>query len=124
MIKRLDKEEIEALLNKRSVLLDEDYNDPVADAIQKAITESIKAHFDSYQCDYIIETLTKFVQAPNLVHGLVYDDNGQFALSSTGYQPVVTGEEKMEGETMIFVMEKEMWKPTIREAIWHYLEQL
>jgi hypothetical protein len=117
MARKLTKNEINQLIRKRGNLL-RAKNDADADAIQKRITKSIKEHFNSYPCDFIIETLTKFGQAPNIV----YDDNSLFAVSSAGYQPVVTGKEKLEGQTMVFIMEKDMWKPSIREAIWHYLQ--
>jgi hypothetical protein len=116
--KKLTQKDITNLIKERSRLLDKDYNDSKADLIQQHITASFKKYFKGYPCDFIIETLTEFGQAPNII----YDDNGLFAMSADGYQPVVTGDEKLEGELMVFVMKKDMWKPTIREALWHYLQ--
>jgi hypothetical protein len=73
-------------------------------------------HFAQLPVDFILEIFTHLGGAPNLV----YDDNGLFAVSGNGYQPVVTGKDKIDGTIHTFV-EKRMWKPTIRKAVRYYL---
>jgi hypothetical protein len=110
--------EIKDLLKQRDNLLKKDYNSKEADRIESDITRQLKEQFNNYPCDFILETLTHFGQAPNVV----YDDNGLFAVSSLGYQPVVAGRQKIEGSLSVFV-KKSMWKKTIRDALWYYLAQ-
>lgn len=109
--------EINELLENRLILLENDYEGKLADIIEENIRKAILNNFDNYPIDFIIETLTKFGEAPSIV----YDDNGLFAVSSDGYNPVVTGKEKIVGPMTIFV-EKKMWKKTIREALLYYLK--
>jgi hypothetical protein len=66
--------------------------------------------------DFILECLTRFGQAPNVM----YDDNGLFAVSSDGFQPVVTGRQRIDGTISVYVNRKQ-WKKTIRLALKHYL---
>lgn len=102
-------------IEKRDQFLDKD-NIKDADQIEEMITKELIDNFNDYPVDFIIETLTKFGQAPNLV----YDDNGRFAVSSDGYNQVVTDDELIDQPMTIFV-EKHMWYKTIREALYHYL---
>lgn len=53
---------------------------------------------------------------------LLNDDNGHWAVSDTGFQQVVFGDEP-EDITTSFFIEKEMWKNTIEEAVEHYLKE-
>lgn len=110
-------EEINSLLDKRDTLLKKDSNDKEADLIQGKIQLEIRKRFKDLEVDFIIETLTRFGDAPCIV----YDDNGLFAVSGSGYQEVVYGKKKLEGQIAIFV-EKKMWKKTIREALKYYLK--
>jgi hypothetical protein len=110
-------EKILELLDVRSNLLKTDEKNERINEIEKEITEQLKTKYNSYSVDFILETLTEFGQAPNLV----YDDNGMFAVSSMGYQPVVTDDERIEGIVSVFV-EKQQWFDTIRKALWHYLQ--
>jgi hypothetical protein len=112
----LTKVGILELLQKRSKILDVDYESPEIDVIKDRILESIRNNFLVYDVDFILETYTHLGAAPNLV----YDDNGRFAVSGDGFQPVVTNDELLEGEIITFV-EKDMWKTTIREALRHYV---
>lgn len=114
----MEKKVIEALLKERSALLKDKSrkDDNRIDKIQKDIITAIKKNFNKYEVDFILETLTKFGDAPNLI----YDDNGMFAVSGDGYQPVVFGNQKIEGSMTVFV-KKDQWKKTIREALKHYI---
>jgi len=107
-------EQIRKLLELRFSLLETSMVD--ADKVQSEILQALRTNFLNYPVDFILETLTEFGQAPNLV----YDDNGLFAVSAAGYQPVVTEDEKIEGVLTVFVR-KEQWHETIREALRHYL---
>ncbi len=114
----LNEKEINELIEERLAYLNnEDIDDTEADNIQTVITKSIMSYFPSYSVDFIIETLTKFGQAPNIV----YDDNGMFAVSDCGMQQAVYDDNKIDGAITVIV-EKDMWYPTIRKALWDYLK--
>lgn len=86
------------------------------DELAKTIESHIHLHFDSLPFEFIMEELSKLGQAPNLL----YDDNGNWAVTSTGYQNVVYGDEPEDVETHFFI-EAKFWKPTPREALNYYL---
>ena len=113
----MDKKEIDNLVKTRSDLLKKSDNVKQIDKIEGVIRKEFIDNFKDYEVDYILETLTKFGNAPNLI----YDDNGLFAVTEDGYQPVVTGKQKIEGAVTIFV-EKPQWKKTIREALYYHLK--
>lgn len=110
----MSEKEIKKLLDERDVLLSTD--EKKADEIEKQITDLFKKDFNNYAVDFILESLTRFGQSPNVM----YDDNGLFAVSSAGYQPVVTGRQKIDGTVAVFV-NRQQWKKTIRLALKHYL---
>lgn len=112
----INNQGINALVKERDNLLKTDEKNPRVDEIQKLITDVFRKKFNDYEVDFILETLTMFGQAPNVI----YDDNGLFAVSAAGYQHVVTGRQKIEGMMSVFV-EKKQWKKTIRLALKHYL---
>ena len=120
---------IKAMSNKRYELLEQynksyneekmDYEkelDPMVDLFAAQILITIKEYSDELPFEFIFEELTKLGQAP----ALLYDDNGYFAITGDGYQEVVT--EPSDIEIAHFV-EKEQWKPTVREALNHYLNE-
>jgi hypothetical protein len=112
-------DEINDLVKKRDAILEIDYESKEADEIATQIITAFKSWmFGTYPCDFIIETLTKFGLAPKIV----YDDNGLFAVTDTGYQTVVTGDEKMDGQITVFCT-PDIWEKTIREAIHNYLNR-
>lgn len=125
---RLNQLDIQKHLRVRGVILDKGWFEKDAgkdtyklyykraDLIEKKIKDDIINNFDAYTVEEILETLVKFGDAPNLV----FDDNCRFAVSGDGYQPVVTGDELMDGSITVCV-EPHMWKKTVREAIYHYL---
>src|SRR6185295_4543467 len=108
----MDEQEIKSLIKKRYKLLNAD-NVKEADIIEKKITSSLRNRFKYFSIDFILETLITFGQAPNLIN----DDNGNWAVSGEGYQPVVTGKEKIDGHVMVVVTKKQ-WAKTIRQALW------
>lgn len=107
-------QEITILIAERNKLLNSD--EQAADAIESKIMKYVRNNFDGYTVDFIIETLTEFGDAPQLV----YDDNGMFAVSSHSIGPVVYGNERVEG-AMVALVEKEYWEDSIRKALWNYL---
>lgn len=114
----ITKSGILELVARRNELLEEEDVPSEVDIIQYNIVKSFKNNFRLYDVDFILEVLTQFGAAPCLV----YDDNGMFAVSGQGFQPVVSGDQLIEGSLEVFV-EKEMWKPSIREALKYYLSE-
>ncbi len=113
----LTKVGIVELLHERNELLALDNESLKADSIKDTIIESIKTNFLMYPVDFILETYTCFGAAPNLV----YDDNGRFAISDIGFQPVVMGDELLDEDIVTTFVVKDMWKTTIREALRYYV---
>src|SRR5690348_14971230 len=101
----MTKQEISALVKERDNLLKTDEKNIRVDEIERKITDVFRKKINDYEVDFILETLTMFGLAPNVI----YDDNGLFAVTDTAYQPVVTGREKIEGAITVFV-EKKQWK--------------
>lgn len=87
------------------------------DNLGREIKKLIDTHVNTLPVDFIIESLTMLGDAPNVM----YDDNGMFAVSGDGYQPVVSGNQRIEGGLTVHV-EKKMWKSTIRKALKYYLK--
>ena len=58
------------------------------------------------------------------LYGLLYDDNGHFAISGVGMSPVPMAENVKFEETESFTsfVEAEDWYKTISEALNHYLK--
>lgn len=112
----MDKKIISDLLNDRDRLIKKNSEDKRIDLIQRSIEEEIRKNFNDYEVDFILETWTRFGAAPCLM----YDDNGFFAVSGDGYNPVVWGKRKIEG-TMCVFLTKDQWKKTIREALRYYI---
>ena len=126
---RFEPTYVKEQLNVRDVILDRAYEekeagnteryeayDKQSDTMRDRILKDMIEYFNDYAIDEVLETLTRFGNAPCLV----YDDNGKFAVSGDGYQPVVTGDEVIDGSVTV-VVEGHMWKKTIREAVYHYL---
>lgn len=107
------------LVLRESILKDtKDSKDQRPLAIQKLIIGRFKKDPNGFEVDEIIEAMTRFGAAPQLV----YDDNGLFAVTENCFAPAVSGTQKMEG-TMAISVTKDMWKKTIREALNYYLKQ-
>lgn len=115
----MNEEIVKQLIIKRTALQKKGYkkNAQEIDKIAQDIISEFKSNLNSYEVDFVLESLTHFGQAP----ALVYDDNGLFAISGTGMNSVVTGNQKIEG-AMVTYVEKKMWKKTIREALKYYLK--
>lgn len=86
--------------------------DELSDKIYDLLVEYQK----TLSFEFIIEELTKLGQAPCLL----YDDNGHFAVVGSGFQSLPSGDDT-EDITSSFIVEKELWFDTIREALTHYL---
>jgi hypothetical protein len=113
----MTKQEIILLINIRKKLLDKDSLNKRIDEISEQVIQLFKDNFNDYEVDFMLETLTMFGQAPNVV----YDDNGLFAISGDAYHPVVYGEHKLNGSISVLV-KRNQWKKTIRLALKHYLK--
>ena len=90
------------------------------DELEKEIRSAIDTHKDELPVDFILESLTHLGCAPQVV----YDDNGHFAISSSGMSPVPMTDSGKFDETEVFqtIVEPEQWRDTIREALNHYLK--
>jgi hypothetical protein len=108
--------DLRKLLNERDSLLDNDPESARIDSIREEVITALQGKFNDYPVDFMLETLTRLGHAPCLIN----DDNGMWALSGAGMQPVVTGKERLDGSVMVIV-EKKMWKHTVRKAIMHYI---
>ena len=84
------------------------------DMLGENILSLIMQSYKELPIDFVIEELTKLGQAPSIL----YDDNGNFAITGDGTQDVVFEPSDM---TITHFIKKEMWKPTIREALEYYL---
>jgi hypothetical protein len=74
------------------------------------IHDLLSIHHKNLPVDFILETLTKLGGDVSIL----YDDNGNFAMGTVGYSSVSTVPSDC---SLTFFVEKDNWKPTIREAI-------
>ena len=88
------------------------------DELASEIEKYIKAYHEQLPFEFIMEQLSNLGQAPNLL----YDDNGNWAVTCDGFQSVVMGDEPEDVE-MQFMVEAALWKPTPREALIRYLTE-
>ena len=117
------------LNNKRQeylLLMDNSYNEetmkygyePVEiDQLSNEIYSLIKDNQTVLDIDFIIEKLSYLGYALNIL----YDDNGHFAVTSDGFQTLPMSDEPCD-INMSFIVTKEEWFDTIREALNKYLE--
>ena len=89
--------------------------DEIIDDLGDKILDIIKKEFNNLPFEFIFEELTKLGHSPNLV----YDDNGNFAITGDGYQKLSST--YPEDITILNFVEKNQWKKTVREALSHYL---
>jgi len=82
------------------------------------ILKRINQWRDGLSFEFIVEQLTKLGQAPSLL----YDDNGFFAVTSEGMQEVAMDEFTPTDLHINHWIEAKLWKPTIREALYFYLD--
>lgn len=80
------------------------------------ILEALITNYRYLQPDFVLESLTHLGHAPTLAN----DDNGMWAVSGSGMQPVVFGNQRIEG-TITIVFKKKQWFKTIRLAVFNYL---
>jgi len=92
------------------------YEPKEIDVLGKKILILLKKHMEILPVEFIMEELSKLGFAPNLL----YDDNGWWAITGDGMQTLVT-DSPQDIETSFFV-EASNWKPTIKEALKHYLK--
>jgi hypothetical protein len=124
MRKNTNQIRIENLSKKRDEYLklyeesEEDMSYPKEiDELSDEIIDRIKTWKDSLPFEFIIEELTKLGWAPCLL----YDDNGNFAVTGEGMQSVPGN-----GVSDVYLehwVKEECWKPTIREALNYYLNE-
>ena len=72
---------------------------------------------DKYRLDWL-ESITSKGACP----GLIFDDNGHWAVAFTGFQNVPDGDRQEDIQTTFFI-EAERWKNSIREAIDYAMEE-
>lgn len=111
------KEEILKLHNARYALIKSKKSksrEKEIDEYAEEITKLLKEGFDTLEFDFIIEQLSFLGQAPCLL----YDDNGNWAISSDGYCSISLEVADWEGS---FFVEKKCWKETPKQALKFYL---
>jgi hypothetical protein len=122
---------IKVLIDRRNQYLKEyenSYDDNLADytidepveidELRDEILHLIFKHEGDLEVDNILECLTHLGYSPNIL----YDDNGNFAVTSDCFSSVSYEEEPVDMD-MSFHVPKEYWKPTIRKALHAYLEE-
>jgi hypothetical protein len=85
------------------------------DELAKEILDLLTVNHEDLPVDFIIESLTHLGYDPSIL----YDDNGNFAISSGGYSSISFEPADC---SLSFFVEKRFWKPTIREALKIYFE--
>ena len=118
------KEEIESMNKFRYSLIEKVNNETATqedenkiDKLAESIEKYIQLYFEYLPFEFIMEQLSNLGQAPNLL----YDDNGHWAVTSTGFQSVPNKDDPEDVETHFFIEAKE-WKDTPREALKYYLD--
>ena len=127
------KKKISELIEERQVIYDkwqESYDDEKEeyseeepeeiDTLGGQVRDILKNQSGSFEVDFIIESLTKLGDAPQVI----YDDNGHFAVSGDGMSPapMPDGGKFEETENFVSIVEPEDWYDTIRKALNHYLK--
>jgi len=107
---------------KRNMMLEDccDNSDEI-DELASQILDEIISRKDDLSIEFIIEQLTYLGQAPNIL----YDDNGNFAVTGDGFQSIehIASKEGTGDVSLSFFIEKENWKDTIRKALYYYLDK-
>ena len=85
------------------------------DDLARQILDYIKNWRYALSFKFIFEELTNLGWAPNLL----YDDNGNFAISGDGIQSI---SDEPDDCDMHHFIKKDLWKPSIREALDYYLD--
>jgi hypothetical protein len=85
------------------------------DDLADQILDAIKRWRNALPFEFIFEELTNLGWAPCLL----YDDNGNFAISDDGMQSI---SEEVDDQELFYFIKKDRWKETIREALNYYLD--
>jgi len=88
------------------------------DLMRLDVLEYIRINHSQMMTDTIIEGLTSTGDALNILY-----DDGCFVVESGGLQGVRLEDERFEEFSATWHIKKESWKPTIREALNHYIYQ-
>lgn len=112
------KMKIRKMVNLRKELYEKNSEDKEVDRLARRIHKELLKNFRDLNVDLVLQTLDRLGNAPNLVN----DDNGRWAVSSDGYQQVVTGTQRLDSTTVI-IPKRAYWKTTIRAAVLYYLKQ-
>jgi hypothetical protein len=89
-------------------------DDKKIDEYAAEICKLLKENFENLKFEFILEQLANLGDAPSVL----YDDNGNWAISGDGFASVSLEIADWEGT---FFVEKECWKETPREALRYYL---
>jgi hypothetical protein len=90
-------------------------SDAKLDELSSEIRDLLVKNFDDLEVDFMMETLTKTGAACCLL----YDDAGHWAITGDGFCTVVYDEPvDWSGQ---FIIKKEKWFDTIREALNNYI---
>jgi hypothetical protein len=103
------KDSIDVVLDSKPNRLDE-----MIDEYAKEIRKLIEKSFENLEFEFIVEQLSNLGDAPCLL----YDDNGNWSVSGSGYASVSLEVNDWEGS---FFVKKEDWYKTPREALRAYV---
>jgi hypothetical protein len=120
---KIHVEHIKSLSDFRSKLIEKDNNEKASeqeilriDELEEEILGYIKQHFNLLPFEFIMDELSKLGWCPSLL----YDDNGHWAISTTGFQNVPEGDDPEDIE-IFNIVKKEQWENSPREALYKYL---
>ena len=114
---KMTQKDILAIRTERDSLFGADDSDPRIDSLAKELWKALEENIDTLDCDFVLETIASMGGSPSLVN----DDNGMWAVTEDGYQPVVFGDERLLGAITLYFDEGEVWQPSIKEAIKYYV---
>lgn len=111
-IENLSKKRYKYFAQDEMSKTDQDTVDVLADEI----LDCIKRWRNSLHFEFIIEELTKLGWAPCLL----YDDDGNFAISGDGMEPL--NQHTYADTVLTHFIKYNAWQPTIRKALDYYLD--
>lgn len=115
------EEILRRLYELRSTICDED--EAALETNRQQIVETVTKHRDELTFEVLFESLTTIGYAP----ALVFDDDGNFAVTCAGFSTVNTrySADDRDDETVITTdIGSGRWRPTVRDALYVMLDEV